>query len=632
MAPLYTYYLKSNVLTNYTYLVTIYIVIVYVIGFYIFNENRGYSGICAKSKEIADMDTSRQKKKLTGYPHLDRPWLKYYSEEARNTSLPECSIYQFFYEKNKSYKNAAAFEYFGKTYTYGEMFRGIQQAEAGFRNAGVQEGDIVSAVAISVPETIYTFYALNKIGAVSNWIDPRKGIEEVKRNICMTGSKICIVQDIFWEQLGSGLLEIPEVTLVLVSLKDSMPVILKWLISLKMAHVPKSKRLIRYPEFIQGKSVRPLEEAAYTKNVPAILEYTGGTTGTPKAVMLSNENVNSIVVQYQICGAPIARFHTYLSVAFPFTAYALICNHHLPLSLGMKCFLCFELDISKVERILIKKRCNHMANTPIMWETIISSKKSQKTDYSFLITPTVGADTISAEGEKRVNEFLEAHGSKYILAKGYGMTEVASGVTFTPTNEVNKLGSVGIPFSHMTIGIFDLDSGEGLSYGEQGEVCIAGPSVMLGYYQDEKATAEVLKYHPDGRLWMHSGDLGHMDEDGFLFIDGRLKRMLINHVGFKIFAPNVEAVISQNAGVEKCCVVGVKDQEHKIGQIAVAYVKATGQQDGLKEQLYKSCRKVLPEYSCPKEIRFINEFPYTSAGKIDFKALEQMAEEDTVMH
>lgn len=404
------------------------------------------------------------------------------------------------------------------------MFHGIQQAEAGFRKAGVQAGDIVSAVAISVPETIYTFYALNKIGAVSNWIDPRKRIEEVKRNIFMTGSKLCLVQNIFWEQLGGGLLEIPEVTLILVSLKDSMPVMLKWLMSLKMVHVPKSKRLFQYSEFIQGKSVRPLEESTYTKNVPAILEYTGGTTGTPKAVMLSNENVNSVVVQYQICSAPMARSHTWLSVAFPFTAYALICSHHLPLSLGMK------------------------------------------------FTPTVGADKISAEGEKRVNEFLEAHGCRYKLAKGYGMTEVASGVTFTPTNEVNKLGSVGIPFSHITVGIFDLDSGEELPCGKQGEICIAGPSVMLGYYQNEKATTEVK-------------------------------------------------------GIERCCAVGVRDKDHKVGQVAVAFVKAESEQNSMRERIYGVCQALLPEYSCPKEIYFVRELPYTAAGKIDFQVLQAMAAE-----
>lgn len=268
-----------------------------------------------------------------------------------------------------------------------------------------------------------------------------------------------------------------------------------------------------------------------------------------------------------------------------------------------------------------------MANTPIMWETIISSKKSRKTDYSFLITPTVGADTISTEGERRVNEFLQTHGSKYKLAKGYGMTEVSSGVTFTPTNEVNKPGSVGIPFSHMTIGIFNLDSGEELPYGEQGEICIAGPSVMLGYYHDEKATAEVLKYHPDGRLWMHSGDLGHMDEDGFLFIDGRLKRMLINHVGFKTFAPNVEAVISQVEGIEKCCVVGVRDKEHKVGQATVAFVKAKGEQNSIQERIYDVCQALLPKYSWPREIYFVGELPYTAAGKVDVQALEAMAAE-----
>lgn len=569
------------------------------------------------------METQR----LTGYPSIDRPWLKYYSKDIFHISLPECSIYQFFLEGNKEYQEGVAFKYFGKTFTYQELFYGIQRAEAGYRGAGVQEGDIVSIIAISVPETIYSFYALNKIGAISNWIDPRKGTEEVKRDIVMTESKLCVIQDIFWEQLGSALLEIPEIPLVLISLRNSMPTPLKWLMLPQKVHFSKNERLIQYADFVQGKPVRALEDSTYTKNAPAILEYTGGTTGTPKAVMLTNENVNSVVVQYKNSGAPVERSHTWLSVAFPFTAYALICSHHLPLSLGMKCFLCFELNIPKMERLLIKERCNHMANTPIMWETIISSKRSQKADYSFLITPTVGADTISINEERRVNAFLQTHGSKYKLAKGYGMTEVSSGVTFTPTNEVNKLGSVGIPFSHMIIGIFDLNSGEELTYGERGEICITGPSVMLGYYNDEKATEEVLKYHADGRLWMHSGDLGHMDEDGFLFIDGRLKRMLINHVGFKIFAPNVEEVISQNAGVEKCCVVGVRDPEHKIGQIAVAYVKATGQQEGLREHIYESCRNVLPEYSCPREIRFIEEFPYTNAGKIDFKALERMAEE-----
>lgn len=581
----------------------------------------------AEALKMTEQKKTEEKQNATGYPSVDRPWLKYYSEEALNTPLPQCSIYQFFYQSNKDSREAPALDYFGKTITYGEVLQGIQRAEAGLRGFGVKEGDIVSAIAVSTPEIIYLFYALNKMGAVSNWIDPRKGIEEVKRNITMTDSKLCMVQDIFLERLGEELFTVPEVSFVMISLKDSLPLPLKLLMSCKKQHYPKSGKLIRYADFIREGDVQRLDEAAYRKDAPALLEYTGGTTGKPKAVMLSNENCNAVVVQYQICGASVHSSHSWLSVAFPFTAYSLICSQHLPLSLGMKCTLCFELELSKVESLLLKRKCNHIANTPIMWENVITSERSRKADYSFLITPTVGADTISIASEQRVNEFLQGHGCKYKLAKGYGMTEAASGVTLTTTNEINKLGSVGIPFRYMVIGIFDLETGEELSYNEQGEICISGPSVMLGYYHEENATADILKRHKDGRMWLHSGDLGHMDSDGFLFIEGRLKRMIIDHVGFKIFAPNVEAVISQVPGVEKCCVVGARDRQYKVGQLAVAYVKTNIPWEDVKERITVACQKFLPEYSRPAKICRIEEFPYTATGKVDYRVLEKMAEE-----
>lgn len=568
-----------------------------------------------------------EKNKRKGYPSIDKPWLKYYSEEALCTSLPKCSIYQFFYQNNKDRKTVPALDYFGKTITYGEFFEGILKAETGLRRFGVKEGDIVSAIAVSTPEILYLFYAMNKLGAVSNWIDPRKGIEEVKRNITMTESKLCIVQDIFLERLGTDLISVSGVSFVLVTLKKSMPFPKKLIMSCNNQHLPESEKFFYYEDFIQGHDIHNLDEAVYKENVPALLEYTGGTTGVPKAVMLSNENCNAIVVQNLIAAPPVYPHSSWLSVAFPFTAYALISNQHLPLTLGIKCILCFELDISRVERFLLRKKCNYIANTPIMWENVICSKRSYRKDYSFLVMPIVGADTISTLSEQRVNEFLQQHGCKHKLAKGYGMTEAASGVTLTSTNETNKLGSVGIPFSHTVVGIFDIESGDELSYNEQGEICISGPSVMLGYYHEEEETMNVLKYHSDGRIWLHSGDLGHMDRDGFLYIDGRLKRMIINHLGFKVFAPNVEAIISQVPGVEKCCVVGTRDRQYKVGQIVVAYVKTNAPWEDVKERIDMACQKFLPEYSRPK-VCSIGKFPYTAAGKVDFKALERMAEEN----
>lgn len=360
--------------------------------------------------------------------------------------------------------------------------------------------------------------------------------------------------------------------------------------------------------------MRKLEETVYTRDTPALLEYTGGTTGTPKAVMLTNENCNAVVVQYQISGASVQSSHFWLSVAFPFIADSLICSQHLPLSLGMKC--CFCLELSGMVRFLFKKQCNHIASTPIMWETLIASEKSRETDCFFLITSIVGADTSSTSSEQRVNDFLQKHGCKRKLAKGYGMTEAASAVTFNPTNEINRLGSVGIPFRYMVVGIFDLESGEELPYNEQGEICISGPSVMLGYYHDEKATADVLKRHSDGRMWLHSGDLGHMDQDGFVFIDGRIKRMIIDHAGFKIFAPNVETVISQVLGVEKCCVVGTRSRQYTVGEIAIAYVKTSASWEDIKKHIDVVCQNPLPEYSRPAEVCRIKEFTYTAAGKV----------------
>lgn len=488
----------------------------------------------------------------------------------------------------------------------------------------MKAGDVVSAIAVSTPEIIYLFYALNKIGAVSNWIDPRKGIEEVKKNITMTGSKLCMVQDIFLERLVGICFTVPEVSFVLVSLKESMPLPLKFLMSCKGQGHSRNEKLIRYAEFVKEGDMRKLDEAVCKKDAPALLEYTGGTTGMPKAVMLSNENCNAVVVQYRNSGAQVEPSHSWLSVAFPFITYALICSQHLPLSLGMKCCLCLEL--SGMERFLFKKKCNHIASTPIMWETLIAGEKSRKADYSFLITPIVGADTISISSEQRVNDFLRKHGCKRKLTKGYGMTEAASAVTFNPTNEINRPGSVGIPFRYMVVSIFDMGSGEELPYGEQGEICISGSSVMLGYYHEEKATTDILKRHSDGRMWLHSGDLGHMDQDGFLFVDGRIKRMIIDHEGFKIFAPNVEAVISQVSGVEKCCVIGTRDRQYKVGQLAIAYVKTNDPWEDIRERIDVACKNSLPEYSRPAEICHIKEFPYTAAGKVDFRALEKMAE------
>ena len=567
-----------------------------------------------------------KREQLTGYPSIDKPWLKYYSEEVINATIPKCTIYEYLYENNKNHLEDVAINYVGRKITYREMLENIDRLAITFFEEGIVEGDIVTIIAPSIPEIIYAFYALNKIGAVSNFIDPRKSAKEVDMLLGNMPIKACIVLEDMWEKFYEVLQNHVKL-LISVNISDSLVGIPRFLMKLKGKKHKNSKITELKKLEIKHKDSFKDVKVTYKPNRLALIEYTGGTTGCSKGVMLSNENVNSVIEQTTYSGVPIKRGETWLSVAFPFTAYSLICSQHMPLSLGLTTYLCFELEIEKVEKQLLKHKINHMANTPLMWEQLINSKSVEKMDLSFIIVPTVGADSLDVKKEKQINEFLEKHNCGFKICKGYGMTEVSSGICITPNNEVNKLGSVGIPFNLTTVAIFDLESEKELGYGEQGEICIQGPSVMLGYYKNEDANREILRTHADGQIWLHSGDLGHMDEDGFIFIDGRIKRMIIDSVGFKIFAPVVENVIYDVPDVEKCCVIGAKDTINNVGQIPVAFIisKKGIDEDKLKKEIMKVCEEQLPSYSYPLRIIFKETFPYTSAGKIDYRKLEDEA-------
>ncbi len=566
-------------------------------------------------------------KELTGYPSIDKPWLKYYSEEAINAKMPECTIYEYLWENNKNHLDDVALVYVGRKIKYSELFKNVDIFSAVFSREGIGEGDIVTVIAPSIPEIIYSFYALNKIGAVSNFVDPRKSPEELGALLAPLKTKACIILDDMW----AGFYDVVKrhcSLLFSVSVSDSLSFIPKALFRLK-GKKELNKDIVPISELTKNIfDLKQIKTVAFKPYTMALLEYTGGTTGVSKAVMLSNENVNSVVEQTRYSGLPIKRGESWLSVAFPFTAYSLICSQHMPLCFGTAAYLCFDLEIEKVEKQLLKYKVNHMANTPLMWEQLTKSEKAKKSDLSFIIGPIVGADSLDVNKEKEINQFLKNHNCKYNLLKGYGMTEVSSGVCVTPNNEVNKLGSVGVPFSLMNVSIFDIETQEELKYGEQGEICIKGPSVMLGYFNNEEENKNILRTHSNGEVWLHSGDLGHIDEDGFLFIDGRIKRMIIDHTGFKIFAPVVESVISKNTCVEKCCVVGAKDKEHNVGQIPVAFVilKENADAKEAEKEILHLCEKELPSFSLPQKIVFKESFPYTSANKVDYRALEKEAE------
>jgi len=582
------------------------------------------TGIAAEEEKVSNKNTPKVGR--TGYPSIDKPWLKYYSKEAINKPLPYDTAYGYMASENTNNLNMPALNYFGRKITYGEMFENIEKATDAFVSLGIKSGDIVTGISVTTPEVVYIVYALNRIGAISNWLDPRTDTIQIINELLDTNTKLFIVLSNFQNQF-LNLDELSNMRVLRLTVAESLPILPKIFMGIKEESKPSG--WLSYKEFIsKGLHTNILKFQDDMSYMPAIMEHTGGTTGNPKAVVLTNQNMNTIVQQYRLGGTQLSTGDAWLSVAFPFTAYALICSLHIPLSCGMCCGLCFTMDLKKIENMLLNGKYNHMANTPVMWEQLLKSRKVRNADLSFLINPIVGADTLNIDKEKEINEFLIAHHCNSKIKKGYGMTEVSSAACVTPTNDCNKVGSVGIPFVNTTISIFDMDTGREMKYNEQGEICITGPTLMKEYFHNKKETEAVIRIHSDGQRWIHSGDLGHMDPDGFVFIDGRIKRMLIDHHGFKIFAPKVEEVISTCRCVDKCCVVGVKDKDYSVGQKAIAYIiMKAGLKNGLDE-IKNVCKDKLQSYAIPADYLIVDEFPYTSAAKVDYLALQKRYEQE----
>lgn len=568
-------------------------------------------------------------KKLTGYPSIDKPWLKYYSEEALNAKLPACTIYDYLYESNKDYRGRTALNYFGRKITYGELFENIEKAARALKQNGVGKGSIVTVLMPTLPETVYLFYALGKIGAIGNMVDPRTSAEGIRDYIQEVGSELLIAVDVVLPKTADILSKTTIKKVLVISPADSLPPVLRTLYKMKQGKRPRV-----YDACISWKSFIA-EEAAYTgttsagyeKNRPVVIVHTGGTTGHPKGVLLTNDNLNISAYQCIISGLDFQRKHTWLNIMPPFIAYGVGNGLHLPLIVGMEVILIPQFDPNKFDELLLKHKPNHMTGVPSHYGNIINSQTLKNKDLSYLIAPIVGGDSMNIDLERQTNQFFKKHNAKCHVVKGYGMTEVSAAVSVCATDSCNQIGSVGIPFTHTVISIFDVENGEELMYNQQGEVCITGPNTMLGYYKNPKATAEIIVRHKDGLDWVHSGDIGYMTEDGMLFIVDRIKRMIVRHDGFKVFPSMIEKTIASHEAVQSCCVVGIPDKEHSQGKLPAVHVVLapafSGQEDAVRQQLAVLCQKELPEYAQPVDYVFRDSLPLTSIGKVDYRALEE---------
>ncbi|MDO5568742.1 MAG: class I adenylate-forming enzyme family protein [bacterium] len=572
-----------------------------------------------------DRDTS---KKITGYASIDRPWLQYYDVTPESVEIPNQKLYQFIYENNKAHLDDVAINYYHKKITYRELFSNVEKLTANYLKLGIKPGDVVPICSLTTPEMLYSFFALNNIGAIANMLDPRTGIEGLKKHINENNSKFLITLDVFSSKLNEFINDTTLENIISFSLGDSLPKIKEFLLSMKMKKQIKpfnfKGNVINSDEVLKKAVLK--DNLTNKQNDVACIVYTGGTTGEPKSVMLSNKNFVAMAIQYSKLKLNMKRGDTFLSIIPPFFPYGICVSTYVPIALGLETIIVPKFDASIFPELMMEYKPNHVTGVPKYWEALMKGHTNKKTDLSFIKSAGCGGDGMNAELETQINNFLKAHKSTSKVMKGYGMTEV-SAAAVTCTDNCNEIGSVGIPLICNNVSIFDKDTDRELSYlsDEKGEICISGPCTMYGYKDNELATNELIRTHSDGEKWVHTGDCGRMDENGNLFVEGRYKRVIVRR-GMNIYPLAIENIIMQSKFIDSVAVIGMEHPDLVSVPVACYTVKEEYKQDldRVIADIQNLCCRELPDYSLPYNYMMIDSMPFTSAGKIDFRSLEDM--------
>ena len=561
------------------------------------------------------------------YASQARPWLKYYDKKYLEQKLPEMSAFDYVCHQNKNRLGEVALDYYGRVLTYADLMVNVKKTAAAFRGLGVKKGDIITVVSVMTPEVIYAFYAADLIGATLNLVDPRYSEEGIRDYIEEVDSHLLICLNVVYERCRQAAKRTHVERVLVLSPADSLPIHLK--LGYKLTSPDKNKyksNVLHWKQFLANGEGQSTAAEPYDPDHACVVVHTGGTTGSPKGVMLTDSCFNAIAQQFSAYDTLFKKGQTLMNIMPPFIAYGYACGVHLPLVLGLKVVIIPNLDPAKLGSLLLKYRPEHMFGVPSHYQQMAADPKLQKKDLSFIRNYAAGGDSLPLGAELTVNEFLKAHNVEYPLAKGYGMTEVASAATVAAGN-VTKPGSVGIPMLNTVVSIFEPGTEKELPIGQRGELCISGPGMMKGYYNKPEETDMILRRHADGQLWVHTGDVGYMDEDGFVYLDSRIKRMIIRHDGFKVFPSMIENVISRHPAVHQCSVVGCTDKDHVQGRLPFVYVVLDPEGDKKKRQIVRElrqlCKEELPEYVQPVGYKFISEMPLTPVGKVDYRKLEE---------
>lgn len=559
----------------------------------------------------------------------NEPWLGYYSKEDRTIQFTRKNIYEYLEDSvKKSDMDFIALNYFGTKINYDDFFKYINLTARALKRFGVGEGDIVSICMPNMPEAIYIFYACNKIGAVADMIHPLSSPDQLKFYLSESNSKLLFLVDFDYEKMNEVIEASTVQNTVLISPKESMPTALSigYTITRDLKNKKPSKddeNYYKWKEFLRfGFDYKEPIKSSMKCNDLALILHSGGTTGSPKGIMISNYQFNAEMMQDCVNVYDVRPGDKILTILPIFHGFGLCVCVHTPLCLRVETILMPEFEMGRFVSIMKHDKPNVMLGVPTMWEAMMSSPKFKNIDLSQFKYLISGGDSLPVAMEVKFNDFLHQHGCHINVMKGYGMTEsvAATCYTFPGTNE---LGSIGIPMVGNVYKICDIETGKELPLGVEGEICVTGPTLMMGYLNNEKETNKVLKRDKSGRLWLHTGDIGYISPNGCVYYTQRLKRMIVVS-GFNVYPSQIEEVIASHPDVKACTVIGIphKYKMHVPKAFIVLRDDCEKSEIRVRHEIKEICKQKLSVYSQPKEYEFRDSLPKTLMNKVDYKKLE----------
>lgn len=554
------------------------------------------------------------------------PWKDYLGDVPMHLDYFEGTMFEAVAEIARKYPKNVAFDFMGKPTTYPELVKNIELCAKALKTIGVRENEKVTIAMPNCPQAVYMFYAINRIGAIANMIHPLSAEKEIEFYLNESGSHVAITLDQFYGKFQRARKNTHVNNLIIASIGDALSAPMRagyWLTQgRKLEKIPTDAPIIRWNDFL--KMSRSCADPAVERKSddPAVILYSGGTTGTTKGIVLTNKNFNALGQQV-IATNPMFRPGDKMLAAMPiFHGFGLGVCIHTMLTQGGRCILVPRFTPKSYAKDLVKHRCNFIAGVPTLYEALLRLPDMEGADLSCLKGVFSGGDSLSIELKKKFDKFLYDHKATIQVREGYGTTETVTACCLTPTH-IYKEGSIGLPFPDTYIKIVEPGTDVEVPYGQEGEILLSGPTVMKEYMHHPEETAQTLRTHADGLTWVYTGDLGTMDEQGFVYFKGRAKRMIVSS-GYNIYPAQLENILDAHEMVQMSCVIGVPDS-YKMQKVKAFVKLVPGVQptEATKAVLMDYCRQNIAKYAMPYDIAFKDEMPKTLVGKVAYRVLEE---------